>query len=145
MARSDGHRASILAAVRPYCADPADAEDCVHDAFIQVAERTDIDLERVGGLLRTIAIRRALDTHRSSASLRCALGRLGPDDVIAPDELALDRSAARQIAAVAQTLPAGQRRALAARVDGYKPRETAVLLGVPASSYPPGRAGPGRR
>ena len=130
----DSHRDSVLRAVRPYCTDPADAEDCVHDAFVQVAECNGIELERVGGLLRTIAIRRAIDVHRSRASHRRALRRLGPEAATAADLVVIDRQEATDLAAVAQTLPPSQRRALAARVEGYKPREAAALLGVPAKS-----------
>ncbi len=48
----DSQHGAVLCAVRPYCADAADAEDCVHDAFVQVAECHGIDLDGVGGLLR---------------------------------------------------------------------------------------------
>lgn len=129
-----GHRDSLIAAVALHCADRADAEDCVHDAFLQVVQRPDVDPDRLGGLLRTVALRRAIDTRRHRIRHGDALGRLGPAWTAAPDELALDRCEAVHLAGVVRGLPSGQRRAVAARAAGIEPRETAARHGVPAKS-----------
>ncbi|GAC1345454.1 MAG: hypothetical protein NVSMB29_19680 [Candidatus Dormibacteria bacterium] len=128
------HRESLLAAVAHHCAERADAEDCVHDAFLQVVQRPDVDPDRLGGLLRTVAVRRAVDARRHRVRRGDALRRLGPAWSPAPDEVALDRCEAAHLAAVARGLPSGQRRALAARMAGVEPRETAERFGVPARS-----------
>jgi RNA polymerase sigma factor (sigma-70 family) len=124
------HRERLVRLVGPHCATPADAEDCVHDALIEVALRRDIDPARVGGLLRTVALRRAVDIHRRRHIAHRAMSRLGIAGTRAPDELAIDRAEALRLAGHAGALSPQERRVLAARADGFGPRETAQLLGV---------------
>ena len=129
------HRDSVVAAVSHQCLGPSEAEDCVHDAFLQVVQRDDVDPLRVGGLLRTVAMRRAIDNTRERARHQRAICRLGSEAPAASaDELALDRWEADQLMAVARNLPQGQRRALAGRVAGFAPRETASAYGVPVKT-----------
>jgi RNA polymerase sigma-70 factor (ECF subfamily) len=77
--------AFVLAATARVAADLDLAEDCVQDAFAQALERWPAHgvPERPGAWLTTVAVRRALELRRRSATLQRKLPLLVPDE--APD------------------------------------------------------------
>ena len=129
-----GHRERLVALVRPRCSDPAEAEDCVHDAFVTVARMPTVDRKTLGALLSVIAVRRAVDTHRHYKRQAQVYTRLLADDPPSPEDVVCDRQLAQALAGRARTLSLAERRALNGKVEGFKPRETAERYAVAAKS-----------
>jgi len=130
-----GDRERLLRLVRHLCADSADAEDCVHDAFLRAIEMDSLDATRLYGLLTTIARNRAADSHRRQHRQTRLLERLFENVSASPDEIAEDRDEAIWLAWKATSLPTAERRALAYVAAGYEPCEAARLLGLTPNSF----------
>jgi len=126
------YREHMLAVARRRCTTDADAEDCVQDAMLRVAEFEGLDPERVGALLTSVTVRLAVDIHRARARARRHLPRLVsvPAQQPPPDEAALDNHEAMWLAAQVQHLPEREREVLRHRAAGYSAGEAAARLSL---------------
>jgi RNA polymerase sigma factor (sigma-70 family) len=126
------HREHMLAVARRRCASEEDAEDCVQEAMLRVAQFEGLDPERVGALLTSVTARLAVDLHRARARARRHLPRLVavPEQQAPPDEAALDAGEALWLAAQVQSLPEREREVLRQRAAGYSVGEAAARLSL---------------
>jgi RNA polymerase sigma-70 factor (ECF subfamily) len=122
----------MLAVARRRCASAEDAEDCVHEAMLRVAQFAGLDPARVEALLTSVVTRLAVDMHRARARAQRYQPRLlhVPEQQEPPDEAALDAAEARWLAAQMEQLPARERDVLRRRVAGHSVSETAALLSL---------------
>ena len=130
----ESHRAALTAFLRGKCDTAADVEDCVQEALLRASLVKDLRPAGTWALLKTIAYRLAMDTHRRRHRQSRLAYRLGIPPPSFPDDLALDREEARTLAAAAEALSRRERLALLGKATGMSPRETASALGVPAPS-----------
>lgn len=130
------HRDRAVTAVRARGVRREDAEDCVHDALLQVMRHPALDHGRVAALITVVAMRRHYDRMRDGARQHRAAQRLGrfAGAAVSPAEVALDRLEAHTLAAHAMRLPLRQREALAWRAAGDGAAATARALGITAKA-----------
>jgi RNA polymerase sigma factor (sigma-70 family) len=128
------HREPVLLALRRRFGDFPDAEDVVDEAMLRLVDLPDLEHQRVAALLYTAAHHLNIDRHRRGARLRRVTARLEVQRSVAPDDLAVARDELRQALHCVSTLSAKEQQALAGRVLGYRPAETAELLGVSTTS-----------
>jgi DNA-directed RNA polymerase specialized sigma24 family protein len=112
----------------------ADAEDCVQETLLRASLLTSVDERTVRALLTTIAVNLATDVHRREARARRLHPRLLPGAGASPDEIALDRFAAASAVESARSLSTTERAVLSDVADGFRPREIASRMGVPAKT-----------
>lgn len=125
-------REHLLAVARRRCSSEEDAEDCVHEAMLRVAQFDGLDPERAGALLTSVTVRMAMDMHRARARARRHLPRLVSVAAQhqAPDEALLDSDEARWLAAQVERLPDRERDVLLERAAGYSVGESAARLSL---------------
>lgn len=70
------HRERLHRLAVSRCATTADAEDCVQEAMLRVAARSDLDPTRLGGFLTTVLINLCVDSHRDRNRSRRVAGKL---------------------------------------------------------------------
>ncbi|GAC1340157.1 MAG: hypothetical protein NVSMB29_08610 [Candidatus Dormibacteria bacterium] len=128
------HRDWLVDYLRSRCADVADAEDCAHEAMLRAVRIPELDATHLRGLLSTIGRNLATDTHRARARQRRASLRMAHPPSEPVEALVIDRAEARFLARKAAFLSELERAALRGRLDGYRPAETAVGLGLPAKT-----------
>jgi len=131
----DAHARSLLRLAVALTADPALAEDLVHDAFVRLHRAaTPPAPEAEGAYLRRIVTNLAHDHHRHGA----VVSRLAPapDDPAPSAELdALGGDRARAVAAAVAALPARQRDCVALHYfGGLTDAAAAAELGISAGS-----------
>jgi RNA polymerase sigma factor (sigma-70 family) len=131
----DAHARPLLRLAVALTADPALAEDLVHDAFVRLHRAaTPPAAGSEGAYLRRIVTNLAHDHHRHGAVVR----RLtpGPGDPAPSAELdALGDARARAVAAAVAALPARQRECVALHYfAGLSDAAVAVELGISAGS-----------
>jgi len=131
----DAHARPLLRLAVALTADPALAEDLVHDAFVRLHRAaTPPAPEAEGAYLRRIVTNLAHDHHRHGAVVR----RLAPapDDPAPSAELdALGGDRARAVAAAVASLPARQRDCVALHYfGGLTDAAVATELGISAGS-----------
>lgn len=127
------HREHAITVVRRKLGDPAEAEDCVHDATLRLVRRSDLDPERLHSLLVRTALHLALDRRRAARRAERALVRLGGGaaaEVVSPDCLLADEMGAARIMAAVDSLPRRQRQVFLLRLAGLRVGEIARLLGL---------------
>ncbi|HXA29476.1 MAG TPA: sigma-70 family RNA polymerase sigma factor [Candidatus Angelobacter sp.] len=126
------HREHMLNVARRRCPSQEDAEDCVHEAMLRVAEFDRLEPERVGALLTSVTVRLAVDMHRARERARRHLPRLVsvPAQHQPPDEAVLDSDQARWLAAQLERLPERERDVLRERAAGYSMGEAAARLSL---------------
>ena len=126
------HREHMLNVARRRCRTEEDAEDCVHEAMLRVAQFETLDPDRVAAMLTSVTVRLAVDVHRGRARARRYLPRLVsvPAQQPQPDEAVLDASEAQWLAAQLRNLPDREREVLRQRAAGYSAGESATRLSV---------------
>lgn len=126
------YREHMLAVARRRCSNDEDAEDCVQEAMLRVAQFETLDAARVAAMLTSVTVRLAVDMHRHRVRARRYLPRLV--SVTAQqeetDERILDRGEASWLAAQLHHLPDREREVLRERVAGYSPAEAAARLSL---------------
>lgn len=131
------HREKAIAAVLRIAGDRSEAEDCVQEALLRLAQRQDLDPRRVGSLLTRTSIHIAIDRMRSrrrgERAHRELLGSLAAE-VIQPDEVVGHRDEVERALAAIDTLPARERQVLLMRLHGFSVAEIAGLLGLSPKS-----------
>ncbi|WP_163551473.1 sigma-70 family RNA polymerase sigma factor [Candidatus Frankia alpina] len=125
------HRERLIHIARRRLPSKADAEDCVHEAFIRAAGFRDLDASRVGQFLTTTVLRLCVDHHRARQRAERAVvrGYLQPWEP-APDDAVCDRAEARWLLARAGTLRGRERQVIMARAAGMSTREAAADLEI---------------
>ena len=126
------HRERLVALVRPHCVSLEDAEDCVHDALVQVACHPSLVPARVPGLLSVVALRRAYDLARARGRKHLRLRALAAnsDQPSSPEDIVLDRLQAGWVVNRSQALSGREREVFAHRAAGFTPGETAEVLNI---------------
>lgn len=126
------HREHMLNVARRRCRTEEDAEDCVHEAMLRVAQFEELDPARAAAMLTSVTARLAVDMHRRRALARRYLPRLVsvPEQQAQPDEAVLDASEAQWLAAQLRNLPDREREVLRQRAAGYSAVESATRLSV---------------
>lgn len=126
------HREHMLNVARRRCRTEEDAEDCVHEAMLRVAQFEELDPARAAAMLTSVTARLAVDMHRRRARATRYLPRLVsvPAQQAQPDEAVLDASEAQWLAAQMRNLPDREREVLRQRAAGYSAGELAARLSV---------------
>ncbi|MGI3200882.1 RNA polymerase sigma factor [Streptomyces sp. GLT-R25] len=70
-----GHRERLMRLVRRRLPNAQDAEDCVQEAMLRTAACGDLDRERIGHFLTSVALRLCVDNHREQERSRLLLPR----------------------------------------------------------------------
>jgi len=125
------HRDAVVSIVRRRVRNTAEAEDCVHDAMLRLARRTDLDPDRVRSLLTKVAVGLAIDHYRSTQRRDRAVVRLGGSAVaeaISPEDVLADQAEVERILAVVDALPRRERQVLRLRISGWGVSDVARLL-----------------
>lgn len=132
--------------LRRYTADPDEAYEAVHEAFIAAWDSIGrYDLERpFGAWLRTIAINKARDRGRRMAVRRLVFGARGLDDARAAaaadpakaaDRIVIEDEDARRLDQAIGRLPSTLKAPLLLTAfDGYSQIEAGKILGVSAKT-----------
>ncbi|MGP3947874.1 RNA polymerase sigma factor [Streptomyces sp. 7N604] len=126
------HREHLLRVARRRSASIDDAEDAVHEAMIRAAERTNVDVDRLGPWLTTVTMRLCIDrfrqvTREAEVHTRSALAT--PGDVTI-EEAVCDRAEAKWLADRSTGLPARQRKVLELRAQGLDLARIAQRTGL---------------
>ncbi len=126
------YREQAIAAVQRVVGDAAEAEDCVQEAMLRLAQRGDLDPARVRSLLTRAALHIAIDRHRSRQRAERALERMRDQvaDVVSPEQIVSDRAEAARVRAAIDVLPRRERQVMLLRLSGLSVLETAKLLGL---------------
>ena len=130
----EAHRPALRRFLRGKCPTEADIDDCVQEALLRVAQVADLDMSRVGALLKTVAYNAAMDLHRDQRRRAAALTRLGVSYAEGPEGMVIQQQEARRLASHARALSLKERAALAGRAHGFAPHEVAAWLGTPPKS-----------
>jgi RNA polymerase sigma factor (sigma-70 family) len=130
------HRDRLLRLTSTRTASAADAEDAVQETMLRAVQFEDLDEDRLGAFLTSVALRVCADSYRSSGRVDRLHVRLGnglvPDE--APDEHVCDDAEARAVAHVLATLPDRQRSVVTARSQGLSCHQVAHRLGLSYSA-----------
>lgn len=128
------HRDTAVAAMDRKFGRRAENEDIVHEAMLRCVSLMSIDPAGAPGLLITASYRIAIDWHRRRAREARANARSYIPATPSADEIAVDRDLARRLRHLLATLSRREQLAVIGRAQGFAPRETAELAGVPAKS-----------
>jgi len=126
-----GHRERLMGLVRrrlPNAQDAQDAEDCVQEAMLRAAVCGDLDPERIGPFLTSVALRLCVDNHREQERSRRLLPRAA--DVRTPetpDEGVCDRDFGRWLLRQVHLLRGRERQVVLARAHGISTLEFARI------------------
>lgn len=117
---------------------PADAEDVVQQAWVQVwrsAANYDSKRGTVAAWLLTVTRTRALDLYRSLSSRKRAEGKVDPDPVtppVDPTRMASQGQVGERVRSALESLPPQQRQVIEiAYFEGLSQSEIAERLGAP--------------
>jgi DNA-directed RNA polymerase specialized sigma24 family protein len=124
------HRDRALRVALARTRNRAEAEDIASEALLRVVTVPVLREETVAGLVSTVAIRLALDGHRSEASGRRLTARYGELPLPAADEVVLDNSEASWLHSVVKDLLPLEREVLLHRAAGHTNASAAEVLGV---------------
>lgn len=110
-----------------------DAQDCTQEAMLRVAVHPTLNKSTAGALLRTVALRLAIDIHRQDqrrALMMPATAAIMPCAVSSHENIVCDADEARWLQPHVQSLPTRQRDVFRARVSGLSPTAAAAALGI---------------
>lgn len=123
-----GHRERLMRLVRRRLPNAQDAEDCVQEAMLRTAACGDLDRERIGHFLTSVALRLCVDNHREQERSRLLLPRTA--DVRTPeipDEGVCDRDFGRWLLRQVYLLRGRERQVVLARAHGISTLEFARI------------------
>lgn len=123
-----GHRERLMRLVRRRLPNAQDAEDCVQEAMLRAAACGDLDRERIGLFLTSVALRLCADSHREQERSRLLLPRTA--DVRTPetpDEGVCDRDFGRWLLRQVYLLRGRERQVVLARAHGISTLEFARI------------------
>ncbi|MEV0556535.1 MULTISPECIES: RNA polymerase sigma factor [unclassified Streptomyces] len=123
-----GHRERLMRLVRRRLPNAQDTEDCVHEAMLRAAACGDLDRERIGPFLTSVALRLCVDNHREQERSRLLLPRTA--DVRTPeipDEGVCDRDFGRWLLRQVHLLRGRERQVVLARAHGISTLEFARI------------------
>lgn len=123
-----GHRERLMRLVRRRLPNAQDAEDCVQEAMLRTAACGDLDRERIGHFLTSVALRLCVDSHREQERSRLLLPRTA--DVRTPeipDEGVCDRDFGRWLLRQVYLLRGRERQVVLARAHGISTLEFARI------------------
>lgn len=123
-----GHRERLMRLVRRRLPNVQDAEDCVQEAMLRAAAYDDLDPERVGPFLTSVALRLCVDHYRELERSRRLLRRAA--DVRAPempDEGVCDKDFGRWLLSQVHLLRGRERQVVLARAHGISTLEFARM------------------
>jgi len=121
-------------ALRRRFGDADDLEDVVDDAMLRLVDLPNLQQQRVPALLYTAAHNLNIDRHRRAVRHQRLALRLREQRVESPDEVVVSRERLSEAMDCVAGMSRKEREALAGRVMGYRPSETAELLGVSTTS-----------
>ncbi|QIS18414.1 RNA polymerase sigma factor [Nocardia terpenica] len=129
------HRTRLVELARRRLPSVADAEDCVHEAFLRAVGHPRLDPDRAGGFLTVTVLRLCVDFHRRAQRTDRLLYRLrDPGYAPAPEQIVLAHSAALAMLEAVTRLPHRQRQVVCERLGGSSTAEAAGRLGVSVKS-----------
>lgn len=123
-----GHRERLMGLVRRRLPNAQDAEDCVQEAMLRTAACGDLDRERIGPFLTSVALRLCADSHREQERSRRLLPHTA--DVRTPetpDEGVCDRDFGRWLLRQVYLLRGRERQVVLARAHGISTMEFARI------------------
>jgi RNA polymerase sigma factor (sigma-70 family) len=123
------HRSDLIAQGVSRGLSHQDAEDIASESVLRAALKEDLDLERAGGWLRTVAHHLAVDLHRAHlCELTRERLRSATVEIVEPQASVDDRLEAEWVASIVDALPDRQRRALHLRAAGLTVDEIAERM-----------------
>lgn len=140
-----GHRERLMRLVRRRLPTAQDAEDCVQEAMLRAVAHDNLDRERIGPFLTSVALRLCVDHYRELERRRRLVGRTAhvsrPE---LPDEDVCDEDFGRWLLHQAQQLRGRERQVMLARADGISTMEFArihqISLKAAEGAFTRGRA-----
>ena len=122
-------RPDLVSAVNRRLRDPQEAEDVVQETFCRaIVKAAELDVERIGGWLRVVALRIAVDNLRRRHREVAALEDEHPHHDEALDTV-IDKEFARTVSSYLEDLPEPQRAVLNGVAAGRTVDEIAVERG----------------
>lgn len=140
-----GHRERLMRLVRRRLPTAQDAEDCVQETMLRAAAHDNLDRERIGPFLTSVALRLCVDHYRELERRRRLVGRTAhvsrPE---LPDEDVCDEDFGRWLLRQVQQLRGRERQVMLARADGISTMEFArmhqISLKAAEGAFTRGRA-----
>ena len=140
-----GHRERLMRLVRRRLPTAQDAEDCVQETMLRAAAHNNLDRERIGPFLTSVALRLCVDHYRELERRRRLVGRTAhvsrPE---LPDEDVCDEDFGRWLLRQVQQLRGRERQVMLARADGISTMEFArmhqISLKAAEGAFTRGRA-----
>lgn len=112
------HRERLLRLVRRRLPNPHDAEDCVQEAMLRAATHRDLDRDRLGAFLTTVAMRLCIDSYRERERWQRLLLRITDGEPEMLEEAVCDQEFGRWLLRQAGQLRGRERQVMLARADG---------------------------
>ncbi|MFS8203769.1 RNA polymerase sigma factor [Streptomyces sp. CWNU-52B] len=122
------HRERLIRLVRRRLPNPHDAEDCVQEAMLRAAAHRDLDRDRLGAFLTSVAMRLCVDYYRERERCLRLLQRTttGREPEML-EEAVCDREFGRWLLRQAHQLSGRERQVMLARADGISIAEFARI------------------
>ncbi len=122
------HRERLIRLVRRRLPDLHDAEDCVQEALLRAAAHRDLDPDRLGAFLTTVAMRLCIDHYRERDRWTRLLQRTAAEqEAEVLEEAVCDREFGRWLLRQAHQLSGRERQVILARADGISVAEFARI------------------
>ncbi|MDX3451833.1 sigma-70 family RNA polymerase sigma factor [Streptomyces sp. ME02-8801-2C] len=140
-----GHQERLMRLVRRRLPTAQDAEDCVQEAMLRAAAHDNLDRERIGPFLTSVALRLCVDHYRELERRRRLVGRTAHvSRPVLPDEDVCDEDFGRWLLRQVQQLRGRERQVMLARADGISTMEFArmhrISLKAAEGAFTRGRA-----
>lgn len=122
------HRERLMRLVRRRLPNAQDSEDCVQEAMLRAAAHDNLDRERIGRFLTSVALRLCVDHYRELERRRRLLRRsadLGVPEM--PDEGVCDQDFGRWLLGQVHLLRGRERQVVLARAHGISTLEFARI------------------
>ena len=122
------HRERLICLVRRRLPNAYDAEDCVQEAMLRAVAHRDLDRDRLGAFLTTVAMRLCIDYYRERERWKRLLQRTtagGEPETL--EETVCDQEFGRWLLRQAHQLRGRERQVMLARADGISVAEFARI------------------
>jgi RNA polymerase sigma-70 factor (ECF subfamily) len=114
--------------VRRRLSNIQDAEDCVQEAMLRAVSHRNLDRDRLGPFLTSVAIRLCVDYHRQSERWNRLVQRAARDHgAEMPEDAVCDRDFGRWLLRQAHLLRGREQQVMLARADGISTAEFARI------------------